>query len=444
MDAFWEHCLGFFERRLPPAQFTTWIKPLRLVPRGDGYQLIGPSAGLVQYVRERFLASVEAMATDYFARPVAISLVVEDRPEPAETSEEAAATPPRAMNGARNGEEANRLNGTYTFASFVNGRANEMARAASHQVAEHPGTAYNPLFIYGASGLGKTHLVHAIGNHVMQTKHHARLRYLHASEYMDDVVKAYQNKSWDSFKRYYHSLDLLLIDDIQFFAGRDRTQEEFFLAFNALIEARRQVIITCDRFPKEIGKIEDRLKSRFNWGLTVQVEPPELELREAILLNKARLANVVLGEDVAGFIAHLVQSNVRELEGALNRVIAHARFSGEPLCVPMARQALRDLLAVQTRQLSIENIQKTVADYFKVKVSDMFSDKRARSVARPRQIAMSLARALTDKSFPEIGEAFGGRDHSTVIHAVRSVKQLVEEDADIARDWERLQQMLRG
>jgi chromosomal replication initiator protein len=311
-------------------------------------------------------------------------------------------------------------------------------------VAEHPGTAYNPLFIYGGVGLGKTHLLQAIGNLVQERSTQAKIRYIHAEQYVSDVVRAYQHKAFDGFKKYYHSLDLLLIDDIQFFSGKNRTQEEFFYAFNALIEAHKQVIITCDTYPKEISGMEDRLISRFGWGLTVAIEPPELEMRVAILLKKAEADGLAISEDVAFFIAKHIQSNVRELEGALKRIIAYSNFAGQPITVELSREALKDLLAIQYRQISIDNIQRTVADYYKIKVSEMYSKKRTRNVARPRQMAMALAKELTQLSLPDIGEAFGGRDHTTVLHACRKIAELKTESPDLNRDFEALLQVLRS
>ncbi|MBL8512355.1 MAG: chromosomal replication initiator protein DnaA, partial [Betaproteobacteria bacterium] len=337
-----------------------------------------------------------------------------------------------------------RINPAFTFAGFVGGKANQLARAAALQVAENPGKAYNPLFIYGTTGLGKTHLVQAIGNQVLQVLPGANVRYLHAEQFVSDVVRAYQNKAFDAFKRAYHTLDVLLIDDIQFFAGKSRTQEEFFYAFNTLIERNKQVVMTSDRFPKEIANIDDRLISRFGWGLTVAVEPPELEMRVAILMKKAESEGAPVDEDVAFFIAKHIRSNVRELEGALKRVMAYARFNNIPVTVEAAKEALRDLLAVLNRQVSIDNIQKTVADYYKIKVSEMYSKKRVRSLARPRQVAMALAKELTPMSLPEIGEAFGGRDHTTVLHACRKIQELVEADHVMARDHALLTQILRG
>ena len=336
------------------------------------------------------------------------------------------------------------MNPLFTFASFVPGKANQLARAAALQVAENPGTAYNPLFVYGGVGLGKTHLIQAIGNLVYEQNRNARISYIHAERYVSDVVRAYQHKSFNDFKRYYHSLDLLLIDDIQFFAGKSRTQEEFFYAFNALTEAHKQVIITCDTYPREMQGIEDRLISRFGWGLTVAVEPPELEMRVAILIKKAALEKIVLGEDIAFFVANQIQSNVRELEGALKRVLAFSRFTARPISLDLAKEALKDLLAVQMRQVSIDNIQKTVADYYKIKVAEMYSKKRTRTVARPRQLAMALAKELTQFSLPVIGDAFGGRDHTTVIHACRKIEELRGLDPNIARDFNLLVQTLRS
>jgi chromosomal replication initiator protein len=311
-------------------------------------------------------------------------------------------------------------------------------------VAEHPGTSYNPLFIYGGVGLGKTHLIHAVGNHVLQQHPNARVRYLHAAQYISDVIRAYQQKSFDEFKRYYHSLDLLLIDDIQFFTGKDRTQEEFFYAFNALIESHKQLIITCDTYPKDLAGIDERLKSRFSWGLTVAIEPPEQEMRVAIILKKAEAVSLKLSEEVAFFIAKHIRSNVRELEGALKSVVAYSRFNGRDITLDTAKEALKDLLSAQNRQITVDNIQKTVAEYYKIKVSDMHSKKRSRNVARPRQLAMALAKDLTQMSLPDIGDAFGNRDHTTVLHACRTIATLREKNHDINRDYHVLEQVLKG
>jgi chromosomal replication initiator protein len=340
--------------------------------------------------------------------------------------------------------ERARLNSNLTFDTFVTGKANQLARAAAMQVAENPGGSYNPLFLYGGVGLGKTHLIHAVGNAILARKPDAKVRYIHAEQYVSDVVRAYQRKAFDDFKRYYHSLDLLLIDDIQFFTGKDRTQEEFFYAFNALIEAHKQIIITCDTYPRDIVGIDDRLKTRFSWGLTVALEPPEQEMRVAIVLRKAETLGVRLDEDVAFFIAKHIRSNVRELEGALKNVLAFARFGGKELTVEVAKEALKDLLSLHNRQISIENIQKTVAEFYKIKVADLHSKKRSRNIARPRQMAMALAKELTEMSLPDIGDAFGNRDHTTVLHACRTIAALRTKNTDLNRDFHVLEQTLKG
>jgi chromosomal replication initiator protein len=453
---FWTACLADFQRDLSQHQYNTWVKPLRFEQDGDGFTLVAPNRFMLQWAKDRLLNQIEQAGERFFARPILIGLALEEdaQPEPADEplvggvpGDTAAPTPSEArpaLTGAMRPAPGNRLNASFTFAAFVGGKANQLARAAALQVAENPGAGYNPLFIYGATGLGKTHLVQAIGNTVLAHHPRAQVKYIHAEQFVTAVVQAYQHKSFESFKRSYHSLDLLLIDDIQFFGGKSRTQEEFFYAFNALIEAGKQVVITSDRYPKEISGIEDRLISRFGWGLTVSVEPPELEMRVAILIKKAASEGVSLDEEVAFFIAKHIRSNVRELEGALKRVLAFSRFNNVPISVASAKEALKDLLAVLNRQISIDNIQKTVADYYKIKVSEMYSKKRVRSLARPRQIAMALAKDLTPMSLPEIGDAFGGRDHTTVLHACRKVQELIEADSDIARDHALLQQILRG
>jgi chromosomal replication initiator protein len=450
---FWTACLADFQRDLSQHQFNTWVRPLRFEQDGDGFTLVAPNRFMLQWAKDRLLNQIEQAGERFFARPIVVGLALEEDGDsaipaaPAAPENAGAAPVPDTkpeLTGAMRPAPGNRLNSSFTFSAFVGGKANQLARAAAIQVAENPGSAYNPLFIYGATGLGKTHLVQAIGNTVLSHHPRAQVKYIHAEQFVTAVVQAYQHKSFESFKRAYHSLDLLLIDDIQFFGGKSRTQEEFFYAFNALIEAGKQVVITSDRYPKEISGIEDRLISRFGWGLTVSVEPPELEMRVAILLKKAESEGVSLDEEVAFFIAKHIRSNVRELEGALKRVLAFSRFNNVPISVPAAKEALKDLLAVLNRQISIENIQKTVADYYKIKVSEMYSKKRVRSLARPRQIAMALAKDLTPLSLPEIGDAFGGRDHTTVLHACRKVQELIEIDSDIARDHALLQQILRG
>ena len=444
MNSFWRFCLAQFEKELPPQQFTTWIKPLQIRADGDALTLVAPNRFVQQWIRDRFLVRIEQLAREHLQRPIEVRLALAEREIPNTVPN---ATPPAVPAGGAakpTSREVSRLNPAFTFETFVTGKANDLARAAAMQVAERPGLAYNPLFIYGGVGLGKTHLIQAIGNHLRAHAPETKIRYIHAEQYVSDVVRAYQHKSFDDFKRYYHSLDLLLIDDIQFFSGKNRTQEEFFYAFNALIEAHRQVVITCDTYPREISGIENRLISRFGWGLTVSVEPPELEMRVAILLKKAEAEAVRLDENVAFFLARHIQSNVRELEGGLKRVLAYARFTGHPLSVDVCRDALRDLLAIQHRQISIENIQKTVADYYKIKVSEMYSKRRSRNVARPRQVAMALAKELTQLSLPDIGDAFGGRDHTTVLHACRKIALLKSTNSDLTRDFNSLLKVLRS
>ena len=445
MDGLWDHCLRHFEKELPPQQFRTWIQPLQALSRDRVLTITAPNRFVLQWVKDRFLPVIEQLTREAAPHRVAVVLQLADTP----ASGALAASGPLPMQPSAEPvkpkvREHTRLNSSFSFDSFVTGKANQLARAAALQVSEHPGTAYNPLFIYGGVGLGKTHLIQAIGNLVHDQNPQAKIRYIHAEQYVSDVVRAYQHKAFDGFKRYYHSLDLLLIDDIQFFSGKNRTQEEFFYAFNALVDTHKQVIITCDTYPKEIAGMEDRLISRFGWGLTVAIEPPELEMRVAILIKKAEVEGVRLPEDVAFFIAKHIQSNVRELEGALKRVLAYSNFAGQPLSLELAREALKDVLAIQFRQVSVDNIQKTVADYYKIKVSEMYSKKRSRNVARPRQVAMALAKELTQLSLPDIGDAFGGRDHTTVLHACRKIAELKSESPDINRDFEALLQVLRS
>jgi chromosomal replication initiator protein len=443
MNSFWRYCLAHFEKELPSQQYKTWIKPLRVTVDGNRLTLIAPNRFVQQWIRDKFLVRIEQLAREQLQQKVEVQLTLASR-EPSVS----APPPPRQSTPDRgpkpSSREISRLNPTFTFETFVTGKANELARAAAAQVAERPGAAYNPLFIYGGVGLGKTHLLQAIGNRLREQAPETKIRYIHAEQYVSDVVRAYQHKAFDDFKRYYHSLDLLLIDDIQFFSGKNRTQEEFFYAFNALIEAHKQVVISCDTYPKEISGMENRLISRFGWGLTVAVEPPELEMRVAILLKKAEAEGVKLDEAVAFFLAKHIQSNVRELEGGLKRVLAYARFSGRDFSVDLCREALRDLLAIQNRQISVENIQKTVADYYKIKVSEMYSKKRSRNVARPRQVAMALAKELTQLSLPDIGDAFGGRDHTTVLHACRKIALLKSTSTELTRDFNSLLNVLRS
>ncbi len=471
VSGFWSHCLNHFERELSAQQFATWFRVLSAEETDSSITVVAPNAFISKWVRDRYLSTIDSLATQYFPEPRAIRVTVAgstasgpqkvaDRAAPVAVAPSVTAlsttdSTPNAAPVASTVETGvgsipasaareSTLNPSFTFDSFVTGKANQLARAAAMQVASNPGDAYNPLFIYGGVGLGKTHLLQAIGNQLLREHPTARVRYIHAERYVSDVVKAYQHKAWDAFKQSYASLDLLLIDDIQFFNNKSSTQEQFFYLFNALTEAKKQVIITCDTYPKEIEGIEDRLKSRFSWGLTVQIEPPETEMRVAILLAKAKQVGVELDEQVAFFIAKHIRSNVRELEGGLKRVIAYAGFHNVAITPQVAKEALRDLLAVQSRQISIENIQKTVADYYKIKVSDMHSKKRSRIVARPRQMAMALAKELTPMSLPEIGQNFGGRDHTTVLHACRQIASLRESTPQIQHDFAFLLQVLRS
>jgi chromosomal replication initiator protein len=443
MQNLWDACLRRLEQELPAQQFNTWIRPL--APESgagsDTLVLAAPNRFVLELVRERFAARIERLVTEASGRELGLRLVLARSPEMIARSPQPQARPATEMPPV---PERGRLNRGFTFDSFVTGKANQLARAAAIQVAENPGTSYNPLFIYGGVGLGKTHLVQAIGNHLADVRPQARIRYSHAEQYVTDVVRAYQQKSFDEFKRYYHSLDLLLIDDIQFFSNKGRTQEEFFYAFNALVEAHKQIVITCDTYPKEIAGMEERLISRFGWGLTVAIEPPELEMRVAIVLKKAEADSIDLSEDIAFFIAKHIRSNVRELEGALKKVLAFSRFNARELSLDLAKEALRDILNVASRQVSVEGIQKTVAEYFKIKISDMHSKKRNRNVARPRQVAMALAKELTQMSLPEIGEAFGNRDHTTVLHACRTIASLRKQDTGLNRDYLILEQVLKG
>jgi chromosomal replication initiator protein len=447
---FWQDCSRLLERELTPQQYSAWIKPLKAIDydAATGRLKIGaPNRLKLDAIRAQFSTRIQAAATSVLQRPVSVVFELEAPPEAptvtAPTSEEAT---PRADATPQTADqiERARLNPLLTFDNFVTGKANQLARAAAMQVAENPGGSYNPLFLYGGVGLGKTHLIHAVGNGILARKPDSKVRYIHAEQYVSDVVRAYQRKAFDDFKRYYHSLDLLLIDDIQFFAGKSRTQEEFFYAFEALVAGRKQIIITSDTYPKELKDIEDRLVSRFASGLTVAIEPPELEMRVAILLKKAELERAELQEDVAFFIAKNLRSNVRELEGALRKVLAFAAFHARPITVDLAREALKDLLSASTGQVTVELIQKTVADYYKIKVADMYSKRRPNAIAMPRQVAMYLAKELTQKSLPEIGELFGGRDHTTVLHAVRKIASNRAKDAELNHALHVLEQTLKS
>jgi chromosomal replication initiator protein len=489
VTALWEECLRSLEHELPTQQYNTWIRPLIASSQNQQLILSAPNRFVRDWVKDKYLQRIQEILSDLNGgRITHVDLVVgesqpmfrppehprvQPSPPPASVAPSFAATRARAEDNlpqddgfSGNSSQGNNapqiiqapaqhlnrrevqvegglkhrsfLNPTFTFKTFVEGKSNQLAHAAARQVAENAGGSYNPLFIYGGVGLGKTHLMHAVGNYLQSKNQNAKVLYVHSERFVQDMVKALQLNAINEFKRFYRGLDALLIDDIQFFAGKERSQEEFFHTFNALLEGGQQMILTCDRYPKEIHGLEERLKSRFGWGLTVGVEPPELETRVAILMKKAEQSNVHLPDDAAFFVAQRIRSNVRELEGALKRVIASAQFTGSEITLPFIKESLKDLLALQERQVSIDNIQRTVADYYKIKISDLSSKRRTRSVARPRQVAMALSKELTNHSLPEIGEAFGGRDHTTVLHACRKVKELQQTSADVSEDYKNL------
>ena len=457
MLSFWQDCSRELERELTPQQFAAWIKPLKAVnfdaTTGE-LRLSAPNRLKLDAIRSQYARRIQEVAAHVLQRSINLSIDLEEMEALTPTlsvSSNGHAPATDAIEeleglatSASDSHERAKLNAQLTFETFVTGKANQLARAAAIQVSENPGGSYNPLFLYGGVGLGKTHLIHAVGNAILARRPNAKVRYIHAEQYVSDVVRAYQRKAFDDFKRYYHSLDLLLIDDIQFFAGKNRTQEEFFYAFEALVANRKQIIITSDTYLKELRDIEERLLSRFASGLTVSIEPPELEMRVAILLKKAETENADLSEEVAFLIAKNLRSNVRELEGALRKVLAFAQFHGRPITVELARDALKDLLTPSSGQITIELIQKTVADYYKIKVSDMYSKRRPSNIAGPRQVAMYLAKDLTQKSLPEIGELFGGRDHTTVLHAVRKIGDQRSKDAVLNHALHVLEQTLKG
>lgn len=438
----WNRCIRDLQAELPEQQFNTWIRPLQAVEVEGQLTLFAPNRFVVDWLQEHYIQRIlEIVGGAGSNTEVVVEIGSRDKP-----AIDAPVSPTRTSSNFRPAAPAvaSRLSPMFTFESFVAGKSNQLARAAASQVGENPGKSYNPLFIYGGVGLGKTHLMHAIGNAIVKQTPSARVAYVHSERFVGDMVKGLQHNTISEFKRTYRSLDALLIDDIQFFAGKDRSQEEFFHTFNALLEGQRQIVLTCDRYPKEVNGLEERLKSRFGWGLTVSIEPPELETSVAILMSKASAEHVELPEEVAFFIAKRIRSNVRELEGALRRVIANSRFTGRPINLDFAKEALRDLLALQDRLVSIENIQKTVADYFKIRVADLLSKKRSRSIARPRQFAMALAKELTNHSLPEIGDAFGGRDHTTVLHGCRRIGSLRETEKRVDDDYLNLLRTLTG
>ena len=452
----WQQCLTRLQEELPSGEFGLWIRPLQAEFGDRSLTLYAANRFILDWVRDKYLLRINSLFSEicgsdaptlHFAvgrRPTAAAApqaYATAAPVADVRSEQPAITIPSWTSKQDAMPEINHksnINETYNFVNFVEGKSNQLALAAAHQVAENPGGAYNPLFLYGGTGLGKTHLLHAVGNGIRARKPNAKVIYMQSERFVQDMVKALQNNAIQEFQRYYRSVDALLIDDIQFFAKKERSQEEFFHTFNALLEGNQQIILTSDRYPKEIDGVEDRLKSRFGWGLTIAIEPPELETRVAILMRKAEENKIHLPHEVAFFIAKRLRSNVRELEGALNRVIANARFTGKPINIDFVREALRDLLALQEKLVTIDNIQKTVAEYYKIKVADLLSKRRSRSVARPRQLAMALAKELTNHSLPEIGDAFGGRDHTTVLHACRKIAELREESNDIKEDYSNL------
>lgn len=444
----WQKCLQCLQEEFPAQQFNTWLRPLQAEIDGSSLILLAPNRFVVDWVQKNFYERIKELVLQL--EPGTITMVsIEIGSKAAalpatSTKTEPSPYPQRSKAASNKSAEykSSFLDPRLKFEHYVQGNSNQLAYAASLQVAERPGEAYNPLFIYGGVGLGKTHLMHAIGNEILKNKPDAKVLYLHSERFVADMVKALQTNAINEFKRFYRSLDALLIDDIQFFAGKDRSQEEFFHTFNALLEGQQQIILTSDRYPKEIEGVEERLKSRFGWGLTVAVEPPELETRVAILVTKAEQTNVELPYEVAFFIAKRIRSNVRELEGALRRVIANSQFTGKQITIEFVQDALRDLLALQDKLITVDNIQKTVADYYKVKVADLVSKRRSRSIARPRQMAMAMAKELTNHSLPEIGDYFGGRDHTTVIHACKKVKSLVLTENDFEQDYKNLLRIL--
>tara|TARA_R110001599_G_scaffold353459_1_gene592592 strand:- start:304794 stop:306296 length:1503 start_codon:yes stop_codon:yes gene_type:complete len=480
-EVVWQQCVDRLQDELPSQQFNTWIRPLQASTDGRNLTLLAPNRFIKDFVSDKFSERISELVRELGREgvmDVVLQIGVGSSPAMAVAPVERVPVPaqvpqvPQGMQPAISGQVVNgsphaaagrsfgnskprveavrkvevagslqhqhHLVDNYTFDNFIEGKSNQLALAASKQIAQNPGDSYNPLFLYGGVGLGKTHLMHAVGNALKQENPQAKVVYLHSERFVADMVKALQLNAISDFKRYYRSVDALLIDDIQFFAKKDRSQEEFFHTFNALLEGGQQMILTCDRYPKEIDGLEERLKSRFGWGLTVAVEPPELETRVAILMKKATQARIDLPPDAAFFIAQKIRSNVRELEGALKRVIASAHFIGKPIDVDLVKESLKDLLALQDKQVSLDNIQRTVAEYYKIKVADLMSRRRSRSVARPRQVAMALAKELTNHSLPEIGDSFGGRDHTTVLHGCRKIKELRESNSDISEDYKNL------
>ena len=444
----WSNCLQRLEQELTDQQLNTWIRPLQVVEENNQIKLLAPNRFVQDWVKQNFQDNIQSILVD-LDPDQAIQLFIEigsqNKPNHIDTTPIIAPVvetySPNIVKPAQSAVEHN-INPQFTFDNFVEGKSNQLAKAASIQVAENPGSAYNPLFFYGGVGLGKTHLMHAVGNMILKNKPDARITYIHSERFVGHMVKALQHNSIDAFKQHYRSLDAILVDDIQFFAGKERSQEEFFHTFNALLEGGSQIILSCDRYPKEVDGLEERLRSRFGWGLPVCIEPPELETRVAILQKKAEEANANLPSEVAFFIAKRIRSNIRELEGAFRRVLATANFTGSSITLEFAKEALRDLIALQERTITIDNIQKTVAEYYKIRTSDLHSNRRSRSITRPRQLAMALSKELTNHSLPEIGAAFGGRDHTTVLHGCRKIAELRESDNKIHEDYKNMIRIL--
>lgn len=465
IDQFWNHCVEALKKEIPAQQVKLWIEPLTVVEFNEDegqLSMAAPNRFKLDWVLNNYSGRFNELAAEFFGGHIDIHWQVVAKQNPSGPSQSRSPSLPKGSSEGSRADshhaveavkkedvsnsvyERSRLNKDLCFTNFVSGRANQLARAAAEQVASNPGVSYNPLFLYGGVGLGKTHLIHSIGNHLLEKNPHAQIRYIHAEQYVSDVVKAYQKKAFEEFKRSYYSLDLLLIDDIQFFAGKSRTQEEFFYAFEQLIAAKKQIIITSDTYPKDIQGMDDRLISRFNSGLTVAIEPPELEMRVAILLKKAEQQKIQFSEDVAFFVAKHMRSNIRELEGALRRIMAFASFHNKTITMDLVREALRDMISVHHGQVSVESIQKTVADYYKIKVADMFSKRRQANIVLPRQVAMYLAKELTEKSYVEIGELFGGKDHTTVLHAVNKISELRNQSTELNHALHVLDQTLKG
>lgn len=444
----WDKCLNYLRDELPAQKFNTWLRPLQPEYQNNTLTLLAPNQFVLDWVNEHFLAKImETLAELCEEQPPIVKLRIGTHTQPSthrveQDATKTVVTSPVSIPKKAYKPHHSNLNPNFRFDNFVEGKSNQLARAAAQQVAENPGQAYNPLFVYGGVGLGKTHLTQAMGNYILEKNPDAKVLYLHSERFVADMIKALQHNSMNDFKKYYRSVNCLLIDDIQFFAKKERSQEEFFHTFNSLLESNQQIVLTCDRYPKEINGLEERLQSRFGWGLTIAIEPPELETRVAILMAKAEQSEIDLSSDVAFFIAKHIQSNVRELEGALKRVIANAHFTRRDITVDFVREALKDLLTLQAKLVTIENIQRTVAEYYKIKVADVLSKRRNRSVTRPRQMAMALAKELTTHSLPEIGDAFGGRDHTTVLHACRKVKELTDDYLDLQEDWKNLIRIL--